>query len=85
MKVNNVETELPRMGLFRRKSPGVVAELVKRLRTRHHQEENLSYWQFILLQSKANGCLYRGENLPVSKWDWPKNTWLRERLDSARH
>jgi hypothetical protein len=54
---------------------------VKALLTRDHvREDKLSYWQIILLQSKANGCLYRGEDLPQINWEWPKNTWFQERL-----
>jgi hypothetical protein len=44
-----------------------------------HQEK-LSYWQLILLQSKANGCWYRGEDFSQANWQWPKNTWFQERL-----
>lgn len=43
-------------------------------------EESLSYWQLIFLQSKANGCSYRGADLPHSNWQWPKNTWFQEQL-----
>ena len=61
-----------------------LADLVKGLLTRDHvHEDKLSYWQTILLQSKANGCLYRGEDLPQTNWEWPKNTWFQERL--SRH
>ena len=35
------------------------------------------------LQSKANGCLYHGEDLPQINWEWPKNTWFQEQL--SRH
>ena len=40
----------------------------------------MSYCQVILLQSKANGCFYHGEDLPQTNWEWPKNTWFRDRL-----
>ena len=47
-----------------------------------------SYWQLVFLQSKANGCSYRAENLPDSKWHWPKGTWFQEQrrhcLDSGK-
>ena len=42
--------------------------------------DKMSYWQLILLQSKANGCFYHGENLPLTNWEWPKHTWFRDRL-----
>ena len=42
--------------------------------------DEMSDWQLILSQSKANGCFYHGEDLPQTNWEWPKNTWFRERL-----
>ena len=42
--------------------------------------DKMSYWQLILLQSEANGCFYHGEDLPQTNWEWPKNTWFRDRL-----
>jgi hypothetical protein len=44
------------------------------------KKEKVSYWQFIFLQSKVNGCSYRGEALPYAKWRWPKDTWFQEQL-----
>ncbi len=81
MKVNSLEMELAPIGFLPRDSLGGVVDLVKGLLTRIdvHQDK-LSYWQTILMQSKANGCLYRGEDLPQSNWEWPKNTWFQERL-----
>jgi hypothetical protein len=79
MKVNYLEMELSSIGFLPRDSLGGVADLVKGLLTRDHQD-NLSYWQVILLQSKANGCSYSGDDLPQSNWEWPKNTWFQERL-----
>lgn len=43
-----------------------------------------SFWQLIFLQSKVNGALYQGEQLPGVRWDWPKNTFLQRRLEQAR-
>jgi hypothetical protein len=43
-------------------------------------ENKVSYWQLVFLQSKANGCSYRGENLPHLKWQWPRDTWFQEQL-----
>ena len=82
MKVNYLAAELPPIGFLARDSLSSVAELVKRLLTKaHDHEDKLSYWQLILLQSKANGCLYHGEDLPQINWQWPKETWFRERLN----
>ena len=84
MKGNYLEMQLPPIGFLPRNSLGGVADLVKGLRTRDHvHKDKLSYWQTILLQSKANGCLYRGEDLPQTNWAWPKNTWFQKRL--SRH
>jgi hypothetical protein len=81
MKVNYLEMELPPIGFLARDSLGGVADRVKGVLTRRHvHEDKLSHWQIILLQSKANGCLYRGEDLPQTNWEWPKNTWFQERL-----
>lgn len=43
-------------------------------------EDRTSYWRAIFLQSKANGCSYRGEDLPHMKWQWPTDTWFQEQL-----
>ena len=39
-----------------------------------------SFWQVIFLQSRVNGCCYDVEDLRHFNWQWPKNTWFRERL-----
>ena len=39
-----------------------------------------SYWQLVFLQSKVNGAAYIGEELPGRNWNWPKDTYLRRRL-----
>jgi hypothetical protein len=81
MKVNYLEKELSLTGFCARDSTTGVAELVKRLFTRTlGHEDKASYWQLILLQSKANGCFYDGDELPYNIWAWPKNTWFQERL-----
>ena len=81
MKVNYFETELPSISSLPRESLSGVAELVKGLLTTDHvHEHKLSYWQLVFLQSKANGCLYHGEDLPQINWQWPKNTWFQEQL-----
>jgi len=81
VKVGHFEMELPLADFLPRHSLGGIAHRVKDLLTRDQsQHEKLSYWQIIFLQSKVNGCLYHGENLPQRNWDWPKHTWFQERL-----
>ena len=43
-----------------------------------------SFWQFVFLQSRVNGAPYRGEQLPLRPWNWPRNTYLQQRLKLAR-
>jgi hypothetical protein len=43
-----------------------------------------SFWQFVFLQSRVNGAPYRGEQLPLRPWNWPRNTYLQQRLKVAR-
>ncbi len=81
MKVDYIEMELAPIGFLSRDPSESGADLVKGfLKKNHTDESRLSYWQIILLQSKANGCSYRGEDLPPTNWQWPKNTWFQERL-----
>lgn len=81
MKVNYFERGLPPISLWAQDCLSSVAALVKGLLTRDHiHEDKMSYWQLILMQSKANGCSYHGEDLPQTNWRWPTNTWLQERL-----
>ena len=80
MKVNYFETELSPINFLPRESLNGVGELVKGLLEKaYDHEDKLSYWQLVFLQSKANGCLYQGEDLPQINWAWPKNTWFQER------
>jgi hypothetical protein len=46
--------------------------------------EKPSFWQIVFAQSKANGALYIGEQLPNRTWDWPKDTYLQRRLRRLR-
>jgi len=39
-----------------------------------------SFWQLVFSQSRVNGALYHGDELPGYKWDWPKDTYLRRSL-----
>ena len=43
-------------------------------------KSKISYWQLIVLQSRANGCFYQFEKLPQVKWHWPTGTWFQARL-----
>jgi hypothetical protein len=43
-----------------------------------------SPWQRIFLQSKVNGASYGGEELLPFNWNWPKNTYLQDRLQYVR-
>jgi len=84
MKVDFLEKQLLPIGLLAQDSFGGVAALVKEVFTRtrvcEDEEDKTSYWQFIFSQSKANGCAYRGEDLPHVKWRWPRDTWFQEHL-----
>jgi hypothetical protein len=44
---------------------------------------NGSDWQLIFLQSRINGCDCN-EVEYHQKWDWPKSTWLANRLAFLR-
>ena len=51
------------------------------LKTEELEPKNkISYWQLIVLQSRANGCFYQFEKLPQVKWHWPTGTWFQARL-----
>lgn len=47
------------------------------------EEEQLSYWQLVFSQSRANSCVYEFAVLPHAHWLWPKNTWFQERLSNS--
>ena len=84
MKIDLLGKQLFPIGLLAQDSLSRIAALVKdvftRIRVYGDQESKLSYWQFIFFQSKANGCCYRGEDLPHVKWRWPRDTWFQEHL-----
>jgi hypothetical protein len=42
--------------------------------------EEMSYWQCVFSRSVVNGAPYRDTDLPVSNWDWPKETYLQRRI-----
>ena len=82
MKVDYLENLSFPVGLLAQDSLSGIAELVKVVFTRTRvdgaERDKLSYWQLIFLQSKANGCRYRGESLPHAQWRWPRDTWFQE-------
>jgi hypothetical protein len=86
MKVDYLEKQLLLIGFLAQDSLSGVAALVKEVFTRTRvygdAEDKISYWQLIFLQSKANGCSYRGKDLPDMKWRWPRDTWFQERLSN---
>jgi hypothetical protein len=43
-----------------------------------------TFWQLVFAQSKANGGLYLGEELPGRNWEWPKDTYFQRRLQKLR-
>jgi hypothetical protein len=85
MKVDYLEKQLLLIGFLAQDSLSGVAALVKEVFTRTRvygdEEDKISYWQLIFLQSKANGCSYRDEDLPHMKWQWPRDTWFQEQLN----
>ena len=84
MKVDYLEKQLLPMGFLKQDSlSGVAAqlrEIFTRTRVNGNEEDKISYWQLIFLQSKANGCSYQGEALPHMKWQWPRDTWFQAQL-----
>ena len=84
MKVDYLENLSFPVGLLAQDSLSGIAEMVKEVFTRTRvdgaERDKLSYWQLIFLQSKANGCRYRGEFLPHAQWQWPRDTWFQEQL-----
>ncbi len=61
-----------------------VNEVLSRSLVDSAEEEKVSYWQLVFLQSKVNGCSYRGEALPHAKWQWPRDTWFQEKMGHRR-
>jgi hypothetical protein len=54
------------------------------MKTSERESETTSFWQLVFAQSKVNGALYLGEQLPGRSWDWPKNTYFQRRLRQLR-
>ena len=49
------------------------------MKSKQNSRNQMSYWQRIFSQSKANGASYNDKDLPVYNWDWPTDTYLRRR------
>jgi hypothetical protein len=45
----------------------------------------MNSWEWIFRQSKVNDGVYDGDRLAVQNWDWPRGTWLQERLRQLRN
>jgi hypothetical protein len=84
MKVDRLEKLSFPSGLLTQNSLSAVAarmnEVLSKALVDSAEEARLSYWQLVFLQSKVNGCSYRGEALPHAKWRWPRDTWFQEQL-----
>ncbi len=80
-----LEKESALVGLLPPASLGGVADSIKGfLAGDHLHKDKLSCWQAIFLQSKANGCFYHEDDLPLTNWTWPKNTWFQGRLSRLK-
>ena len=80
MKVDYLEKQLLLIGFLASGVAALVKEVFSRTRVYVDEEDKISYWQLIFLQSKANGCSYRDKDLPHMKWQWPTDTWFQEQL-----
>ena len=46
----------------------------------------MNSWEWIFRQSKVNDGAYDGDRLAIQYyWDWPRGTWLQERLRQLRN
>ena len=80
MKVDYLEKQLLLIGFLASGVAALVKDVFTRTRVYGDEEDKISYWQLIFLQSKVNGCSYRDEDLPHMKWQWPRDTWFQEQL-----
>jgi len=53
------------------------------MKSQNMSREQMTFWQLIFSQSKANGAQYEGERLPICIWSWPTDTYL-QRMRSSR-
>ncbi len=49
------------------------------MKSKNPHREQMTFWQLIFSQSKANGAPYEGEALPTLAWNWPTDTYLQRR------
>ena len=54
------------------------------MRASETESQRPSFWQLVFAQSKANGGLYIGEELPGRNWEWPRDTYFQRRLRQVR-
>jgi len=54
------------------------------MKSQSMSRERMTFWQLIFSQSKANGAQYRGETLPICRWNWPTDTYLQRRRSSQQ-
>lgn len=54
------------------------------MRPSETESEKPSFWQLVFSQSKVNGALYIGEELPGRIWEWPRDTYFQRRLRQVR-
>jgi hypothetical protein len=80
MKVDYLEKQLLLIGFLASGVAALVKDVFTRTPVYGDEEDKISYWQLIFLQSKANGCSYRDKDLPHMKWQWPRDTWFQEQL-----
>jgi hypothetical protein len=80
MKVDYLEKQLLLIGFLANGVAALVKEVFTNARVCGDEEDKISYWQLIFLESKANGCSYRDKDLPHIKWQWPRDTWFQDQL-----
>lgn len=44
----------------------------------------MNAWEAIFTQSPANDGFYEEDELAQGYWEWPRRTWLQERLEYVR-
>jgi hypothetical protein len=44
----------------------------------------MNAWEAIFTQSPANNGFYEENELAQSYWEWPRRTWLQDRLQYVR-
>ena len=49
------------------------------MKSQSRNREEMTFWQLIFSQSKANGAQYEGDMLPTCAWSWPTDTYLQRR------